>query len=82
MLTAILAMRPGRRKSDQKPIRNRSAVERLGALPPGTRDKQELLFEEEILGNNRLCATGAKKFSDGGQQVDKQNEYVLHTEGG
>jgi len=31
ILTAILVMRPGRRKSDQKPMRNRSAFERFGA---------------------------------------------------
>ena len=30
-LNAFLAMRPGRRKSDQKPMRNRSVVERFGA---------------------------------------------------
>jgi hypothetical protein len=31
ILTAVLAMRPGQRKSDQTPMRNRSAVERFDA---------------------------------------------------
>jgi hypothetical protein len=29
-------------------------------------------------GNGGLCATGAKEFRDGGQQMDQKNEYALH----
>jgi len=38
---------------------------------PRTRDNQQLLREEKILGNDRFCATGAWGFRDSGQQVHR-----------
>lgn len=42
------------------------------------RHNQELPLEEEIPGNDNLCATGAKECRDGGQQVDRKDESVLN----
>jgi hypothetical protein len=38
-----------------------------------------LLLEKEVFGNDSLYATGAKEFRDGSQQVDQENDYVLHS---
>ena len=32
-----------------------------------------------LIGKDSLCATGAKEFRDGSQQVDQDKDYVLHS---
>jgi hypothetical protein len=57
---------------------HRSLDDKVWRPSTGPCDNQQLLLEEKVLGNDRLCATRVEKFRGGGEQVDEKNDHFLH----
>ncbi len=64
----------------QRPKAEQDAVARhqIGSAPSGSCEDQELLLDEQVLGDKGLRATWAEKPSNSYQQVDEDYQELLH----
>jgi hypothetical protein len=72
-MMATRGMRRSPSKSAQKPVEGR-----VGSPMAGPADDQELLLQENALGNDGACAAGAEQPGDRRQQMSEEDEQALH----
>ena len=75
---ATFRMRPGLRKSDPNPQSSRSPQRQVRRSMAGTAKDDQLLLEQEILGDDRSHATGTTQLRGQDGQVKQGEQEVLH----
>lgn len=69
-------MRQGSRNMVQRANRNRSRGKRLGFSRTG--EKEQLMLQQEVLGNQGLHAADSESFENHEQAESENHEYILH----